>query len=760
MTKYFSFFALLLLCSCAEAPTKFDRNNLNDPDNIEYELAPPSAFDSEILADKLIKLSWGNSSEHDLATAFILSKTVGSNSDIIVLDTLDKSLNAYVDSSKLITINTMYHLERIRSTKDSVIKSETLHTDIDFGNPFSKYGVVCCKSYEDSESTSLETTPDPDSLKAYFTWDYETDWPFISIAYSSTEGINHFEVIDTLLPGQKYYESPDFDLDFQNRKFLIRSFVSELDIEENIVADSIIAEYSALEKFSPHMLEPDVRHESKTVITWEDNSDFEDSFEILRGYNRNSQSVIATVNPGINTFTDTLQPFLPQAGTSGGVYYKDYRTFYSVRAIKDNTSASTDTTQAEIRIYVADLLLKDSDQNSITLQWEPREPSGIHSYTLLRSTDRDNFTPYKKFNSSQDTYTDTDLDTSETYHYRIKSDIKNGFGNPIVSHSYEFEQLSTFDFENATVLEVSNNDNYLIAASGYDADPSSNAHELVIYDLNSNSEFNRINPFNSPIDGIDILEEKNLIAYSTKEAKKFEVRDFIADTTVFSISEIEVHDIEFSPDGLSVYVVSELSNFRKYSFDSTDPDFEVQSTDQFYTFPSKRRISVSKTGDTVAVNMASKYHLYTDQGERISFNSLSTQGNTSDWVNISSKGDFIASTREYANTTITQVQSLETGAELFHLGGIVSALDFNHNDQLALVTTFEDVYLIDLNTLRPVGAYNFTDDRSDEGITFSRMSNTDNTFFIANSQGIQKMRITSTRKWQPAPYQLSISPYY
>ncbi len=760
MTKYVSFFALLLLCSCAEAPTQFDRNNLNDPDNPEYRLAPASAFDSEILEDKLIKLSWDNSAEYNLATAFILSKTVRGNSDTIVLDTLDTSFNAYVDSSRLITINTLYHLERIRSTKDTVIKSETLHTDIDFGNPFSKYGVVCCKGYEDSESTGLETAPDPDSLKAYFTWDYDNDWPFISIAYSSAEDINHFEVIDTLLPGQKYYESPHFDLDFQKRKFLIRSFVSELDIEENIVADSIITGYSPHSKFAPRILEPDVRHESETVITWEDNSDFEDSFEILKGYNQNFQSVIATVDQNVNTFTDTLQPFLPQTGTSGGAYYKDYRTFYSVRAIKNNTSASTDTTQAEIRIYVADLFLKDSDQNSITLQWEPRQPSDIHSYTLLRSTDGNNFTSYKKFNPTQSTYTDTNLDTSETYHYRIKSDIKNGFGKPILSHSYEFEQLSTFDFENATILEVSNNDNYLIAASGHDTEPSANAHYLAIFDLNTNTEFTRFNPFNSPIDGIDILEEKNLIAYSSKEAKKFEVRDFIADTTVFSISDVDVHDIEFSPDGLSVYVVSELSNFRKYSFDSPDPDFEVQSTDQFYTFPSNRRISVSQTGDTVAVNMVSKYHLYTDQGERISFNSLTSQGNTSDWVNISNKGGFIASTRDYANITITQVQSLETGTELFHLGGIGSALDFNHNDQLALVTTLEDVYLIDLNTLSVAGAYNFTDNRFDEGITFSRMSNTDNTFFIANSQGIQKMRITSTRKWQPAPYQISISPYY
>jgi hypothetical protein len=743
------FCGLLMIPACSDAPTKIERDNPDDPEAPTFSLESSDNISTEILDNKVIRISWEDSVK--FADYYILSKSLNNSGNYTILDTIDIQTKEYEDASGEINLRTRYlvYNERVQEN-GAIISSDSIYTGINFGNI----------SYPDTSSYSSLNS---DTTAINFTWGFETNWPFISLVYYSDSINNEPIIIDTLYNGTTSYLTPLFEKDFNDRNYFIRTYVSENDISNGIFIDEMAAGYFPSQLYNISVEPIETINENKTIISWNDNIDIETGFEIYRSYNSaNNMTLIATLDSNSKNYTDTNTPYQPESNsyTASNVNYESY---YLVKAIKRETSLSSEYKKSQVTISAPTLNYSSSNETEIQLSWEHPKPYTVSSFILQRSINNDeSFEDYKTFPNTIFEFTDDSLNVNENYYYKLRTLVKKPVQSPLFfSYGFDSNVIDSFSYQNATSLAVSKNDKYLVAASGKNSPLSSNRNEVVIYDLDSRTELYRKNIFNTPIDGIDINEDNNLLAVASASSKSIRIIDFLSDTLVFEMNNLEVHDIKMSPDLSFLYSVDEKSNLSKFDINSNEILFSKESTGAFTNFTAPRRISISPSGDSVAINYNNTIRLFDSSGNVIPFDYKTVGGNTSEWVKISNNGKYISSTIDYANITRTYVQSLSDGDVKFYVQGNESSVDFDSRNQYAIIISRDSYYLIDIENsiTRTSGLISEASDM-DKWLLSAASSNIGQTFFVSNSEFIKMIEFLDNKKWVKSPRQFTLNPRF
>ncbi|KAA3596776.1 MAG: hypothetical protein DWQ06_14615 [Calditrichaeota bacterium] len=173
---------------------------------------------------------------------------------------------------------------------------------------------------------------------------------------------------------------------------------------------------------------------SEVQITWEDNTDDEQSFVLERSPNGVSFELLESLLPNTTSYIDT-------GLVSGNVYG------YRVSAFKIKTDLATSETVL-FRTLVAPTNLSASSisNSSLKLNWSDNSDSEL-KFVIERSNDNDNFSRIDSVDADISEFIDVNLDSTQSYFYRVIAHTTN---NSAMTNTIEVSYLGNTFFKKVT----------------------------------------------------------------------------------------------------------------------------------------------------------------------------------------------------------------------------------------------------------------------------------------------------------------------
>ncbi len=705
-----------MIPACSDAPTKIERDNPGDPEVFGFVLNPVQDISTSILEDKVIEVEWTDSSL--VPTSYVLKKKIRASDNYIALDTLDKDTREFIDESGEITKDTKYEIISLRKQQSGEeVFSEGINSGIDFG-----------------DLISSSHTYNADTTAIQINWELETMWSFIAVL--STIDVDVREDIDTVI-NSNTITTPAFEKDFSERIYQVRLFISEVDLENNNTFKIVDGGYYLGMKFAPEITNVEVINEGKVIINWEDNSGFEDGFQILRsqGSNRNDAGepeVLATVPPNTTSFTDTLNPFIGYTrGPFGGESLK--KSYYGILAYKNDTQTGSFGAELVIDIARPELSIQNSTTSSVTLTWDTDSRDLVKNYILERKINEGSFLTYKTVDPNVNQFTDTQIDTSNTYTYRIKSltsryseSVQIGFvGSPV--------QVDFYDLNGANHIKFSKSENLITASLENDT-------RIAIVDISAGNVIYSKSVSQSYLSGPSIYEPENLIGYYSTEDGLFTVKDFETDTTVFNLKNPLgrfpgfVTSI-FSEQDNSLYMMAGRSELKKFDLTTKQVVFSKPAFGPTYTI---REFDLSPNQDSVVFNYRGSFQLIDSEGNSLNFSPSIPSNSDARKVRFSPSGKYISLISGfnegyiYNAKTKDQIRSLST-----------EAISFSHNEKYLATIKHKLLNILDFDSmnLKITKAFN-------SAVLDVKFSSKENILFVSTKyNGIFKFKITDNKTW-------------
>ncbi len=712
---YLFIISFLLLLNC-KGPTssEFIRNNPKDPELATFKLSPPQTPDFRFLSDKSVLLSWQDSTNY--TDGYILEKSLD-GANFFLLDTVDYPTLEYLDESKEITSDTRYSLKSFRRIDSGLNVSDSIAFEIDFGE------MIITESFYSSTPSGLTLT-----------WDFTSEWPFIVVVrqYSENENI---ESLDTLfIPDTSFTYL--FERDFSYHSLEARAFINQEELEKGKIFNSGVSFYEPLDVL-PEIKNVNIIDETEVLITWEDNSDFEEGFEILRSknYQGKDPEVIAIVPANTTTFIDTLSPFENAFSFNDFSDVQEKSVFYGIRAFKGESGSGIFGEKATLRISKPSILVNNSTENAISLSWSIDNSSEaiMNRFILQRKVNGSFFSDYRTFDKNTFTYTDTDIIANNTYSYRIKTLSSN----PSDELNFIFSEYPiperTISVSGAGFFRFSDSGN-LIVTSGYNFDINSN-RRIFIYDINSGQkiyEYEVMSSTGYEISNVDIDELNSVVAFASDETNSLIIIDYLNDQIIDEINDIDVYDLEFTPNGKYIYTISWFSHIHKHNINDGITEQLMLRSSRTGSF---RSISVNPQGDKIAANQGGKFLMVDSSGTGIPFQAISL-GSVSNHINFSGSGKLLSYISHFKSGYIYEVESKE---RVFGLS--TDLIGVSSDDKYVLAWSRNILYLIDLESKSVVYSTGYVTNQ----LRFSPTS--PNTFIIKSGDEFHVFSISDSKKW-------------
>jgi len=707
-----------MIPACSDAPTKIERTNPFDPEMPGFEIAPVQSVSTNILENREISVSWIDSSI--VPTHYVLRKKLNGSEEFISLDTLDRKTKEYVDETGKIFKDTEYEIISIRKQESGeIVFSQGVNSGIEFGDFVSK-----------SYSYNADTTA------IVFNWEFDSAWPFTIIATTYDNDLQREIVLDTL-SNTNTYTAPTFEKDFQDKYFDLKFFVSDRNNDLENPYERYSGIYHVME-FIPEITNIEVINEGKVKINWKDNSNFEDGFRILRskGLNRNEAFepvVIAELDANTTSFTDTQNPLTGFVINGSGIE-REVKTFYDIEVFKNDTKTGTYGYQVNFTPPSVTLSVSDLTTESFKLHWSTNSPEKVSQFTLQASSNGNSFFDYKTFSKETFESIETDLSKNSVHYFRIKTKTSKYSNTLALNYASSLVEKTSFPFTNSRNIRFSDSGNLIIVSQGFFVNDN-DAERVAIFDIKNNSTLYNKAPIGSAIVGIDIDEQKNLMALASPGDQSFTLYDYDADSIVYKASSVNVFDIEFGPNNDFAYTNS--ASDEVYKFDLFNKSVKYRKP-PFSATSTLRSISISPTGDSIAYNSDGYFRLLNSSNFRpIDFSHVSDFGSTAQKVDYSKSGKYISNVSDFNKAEIhftnPSARYLLTSAE--HI-----SISFNDKYYITSKNSLLNIYELDSN--RPVlNQYSFGE------VLDLRFSPTEELIAIGTKNGVYIYGISNEKKW-------------
>lgn len=705
-----------MIQACSDAPTKIERDNLNDPEVFGFVLNPVQDISTSILEDKVIEVEWTDSSK--VPTHYILKKKLRFSDNYIAIDTLNKDTRKFYDASGEITKDTKYEIISLRKQESGEEAfSQGINSGIDFG------GLISSSHTYNADTTAIQIN-----------WELETKWPFIAVL--STIDVDVREDIDTVI-NSNTITTPAFEKDFSERIYQVRLFISEVDLENNNTFKVVDGVYYLGMNFAPEITNVEVINESKVILNWEDNSSFEDGFRILRskGFNRNEAFdpiVLAELDANTTSFTDTQNPFTGFVIDGSGIE-REVKTFYDIEVFKNNTKTGISGYQVNFTPPTISLSVSDLTTESFKLHWSTNSPEKVSQFTLQASSNGNSFFDYKTFQNETFNSTEVNFPTNSVHYFRIKSKTSKYSDRIALQYSNYLDEEANFPFTNSRNIRFSDSGNLIIASKAFFSGDT-DTEVVGIFDIKNNSTIYNDAPTGKSVNGVDIDEQNNLMALTSYENQLVTIYNFDTKTIEYNAS-INVFDVEFGPENKFVYTNSARDEI--YKIDLINKSLKSRKP-PFSTTSSLRSISLSPSGDSIAYNSDGLFRLLNSSNFRpIEFSHVLDYGSTAQKVDFSKSGKYISNVSDFDKAEIHSTNPasryLQTGAE---------HISISYDDKLYITAKGSLLRLFELSSNKQILSHTFSGEVLD--LLFSP---SEELIAIGSSDGIFLYSISEDKKW-------------
>ncbi len=713
----FIYCLIAIFTGCSKTPTSIERVNPNDPFNPDFTVNVVENFETEILADRLIQVSWKDTANY--GTGYVIRKSVsGSINDLEILDTLEIGDVNFTDTSENISFNTLYGISKIIEHENGLNESDTSYTKIDFG-----------------DTNYLFSGLNADSNAVIVDWEFETLWPYTSIVYSYNESFNI--PVDTLYNGVSIYQSPTFELDFAERYYSVISRIDLTSTEEDEVVGRIAGGYYGGMEFAPEITSIEVVNEGKVIINWEDNSSFEDGFRILRSksFDRTGSIdpvVIAEIDPNITSFTDTLNPLTGFALDGSGIE-REVKTFYGIQAFKNETQSGSFGTEVNFTPPEITLSVSNLTEDSFELQWSTNSFEKVSQFTLQASSNGNSFYDYKTFQKGTTKSVENSFSTDSPAYFRIKTETSKYSNRVVLNHTNYLVEEQVFQFPNSRNIRFSDSGNLIIVSKAFFSGDT-DTEKVGIFDIKNNSTLYNDAPIGKPINGVDIDEENNLMALASYENQLVTIYNFDTKAIEYNAS-INVFDVEFGPENKFVYTNS--ARDEVYKIDLINKSLKSRKP-PFSTTSSLRNISLSPTGDSIAYNSDGFFRLLNSSIFRqIEFSHVLDYGSTAQKVDFSKSGKYISNVSDFDKA---EIHSTNPSTKYFSTGAEHISISFN--DKYFVTSNNSLLKLFELDSKTLVLSHHFSGEVLD-----LRFSPSEELIAVGSTSGLFFYSISEEKKW-------------
>lgn len=503
---------LILFSTNCTNSTDFDRDNKNDPHSKNF-IPKINSFEASLNSDKTVSLSWKDHSNFE--DGFIIGKSFGANSDILILDTLPPNSTFYLDNSGSLALQTWYHLA---AYKNQTTATDTLlfrHTEVQFGEIINiDHQVTNGNEIGISWSSSIAYA---DQFVIKKSNSLQSD-----ITIDSVSG-NQFNYT--------YFESDElYSMQLSATALLLDNEGNHQNIHTKSTDTIYINQPTDFKKT--------VTDEETIRINWNDNSAFDDQLIIYQRPAKNR----STPGNGAYYALDTLSnPDDITLKYQEGHYYEFKVTpvyeshrgrsigpmFSIIRTQAPSFTAFQSTTEKAAELY-----WRDNNTDRKNLNQFPTK-----RFILERSINNGDYKFYKEFEPSKTSTLLENLNQSDLYKYRIRS-LSSGY-----SHA-------TIAYRNI-LLEVYNKDiNYWEKHHNYKMTPLNTFLAIAGKFTNGTYGIKLIDPINASL-------AKNI-------EFKFGFRDF-------KFSEQETYVALFGSEVAGVFNLADSTDVPLYNFKDLNP---------------------------------------------------------------------------------------------------------------------------------------------------------------------------------------------
>jgi len=647
--------ALLLLALGCESPVSDDRPaNINDPKSEIYEVGEIHSLNITPEPDGTVIIRWHESSAK--IDEYLIEKSLGDDSSYVEIGRVPQSEFQFSDKSGEVRGETHYRVSSLYSYESEELIIDQNSARLDFGN-LNKIEYVFLEE-ENKLTISWETS------HSLFTH-YEIH------SSSNISGVPGTPVrIESGSVSASFIDQLA-DVSFSSRNYIIMAFIESDGYRDKIMETDFRfdpAKYYFLENFSIT-----IHNERDWELEWEDNVFFAESYRISKTV---GGDLIEIIVPGeSSSFLDTT------------IVETDYTTpidnqnrHYSIRSIDKNGNASqllNRKASLYVNVPIITLIGGNNIENSINIEW--MEVDEAAQSIIIERAEQEYFRPLEfkiiaQVETCQDSYTDFNVDSDKTYHYRVRTLTSSVYNNVAVAYQEVYNVSSSFTWDISFPAKIeSTSDGRFIAW----LEETGSVHTIKVFDLLSNQYHSEI-VTDTPvrITDIKITPDEEFIYFAAPEERAIYRAEFPSGNSITRVIEdtdqsqdhfgFGIANIDISPDGNLIAGTGGIGHFAM---------FDREDYNKIYTYSEygshsaviNINLAFSPVDDLIAINSTNNLTLHNiaDGSLEMSFQNYPS----SDQIGFSKEGTYVH-TRDAGYVRIFNINN---GSEFRVRGGYIGS---------------------------------------------------------------------------------------
>jgi hypothetical protein len=663
--------ALLFISGCSNPTGDFSRNNPNDPlsDNFQERNVP--GVSAEINSSGLIVINWWELSYS--ADIFLIEKSLGDSTSFEEIGRVDSDATQFTDNSGVVRGITFYRVSSIINDGEEEFIVGRDMEQLQFG---------------ELKNFSTEFLEAEKQLKISLEAEHPLFTHFRIISDKNISGVEgepiQFESGET----DNFFVDELSDITFSERRYLIEALIIGEGFEDVILQDEF--SFNPGEYFFPGNLTVTPVNEIEWEINWEDEAFFADGYLLTKTV---GGDIIEFELPGdITSFTDTT------------IVVTEYTTpidnqsrLYSIRFIDKNGDTSQPfnrTSSLYINGPIISLIGGSNFENSINIDWMGVDQAA-HS-VLIERAEQEDFRPLEfeiiaEVEPNQDSYTDFNVDSDKTYHYRVRTLTSSVHNNVAVAYQemYDVTSSITWDISFPARIESTSDGRFIAWTEG-----AGSAYTIKIFDLLNNQNHSEIvTDVPVRITDIKITPDEEFIYFAAPEVRAIYRAEFPSGNNITLVIEntdpsqdqfgFGIGNIDISPDGNLLAGTGGIGHFAMYA---------RQDYSKLYTYSESGshsavlniNLAFSPVDDLIAINSINRLSLHNiaDGSTEMTFPIYAS----SDQVGFSKEGTYVH-TRDAG---FAHIFNINNGSEFRIWGGYINS-DPASDDKFLLGRQFIDI---------------------------------------------------------------------
>ncbi len=635
----------MISVSCETPSDSFERSNTNDPSSTEFAGGTVTGLKAEAGSSGNIRLQWP--APEDIVTKHVIEKSLGDSLNFVSIAELDSGKLQYIDSTRDVRKNTYYRLSSYIELEGEDVFYGSTNAELTFGEISNEE----FKFLDESNSLQLS---------------WNVDAPFFThFIISSENEISEQQESTVRIPAgdiEHAFEDPLVDVNFETRHYTIAGIIEHDGIDEVIVEKDITFDTASF--FRPFNLEINILNEQDWEISWEGNAFFANEIKLVR--QTVDENVVTNLPAETTSYTDSL--ILDDVQDS---MINQFRR-YQLRFVTENGESEPIEKSEHIEITQPDIFITYTPQNNPNFLTIYGSGLGydrdlIKEYIIEKPHEfiPDRFVEIARVAGGESNFQFTDTDVSESMNpvYRVRT-VTSHPSEPVsftYSHEYKVEYSLDTSMRDITSMEVTSDQNYLVATSSSLNRFGSENFPIYIWDLNSRQLVQSIDAGTEQITDFKISPDEKQIYYTVPSEGAIYKADFPSGNNKLKIIDDAkvnfegVHHIDASSDGTFLVGTGGRGFVKRWSLDTYDSVFLFSE----YNSPTSylhKNVAISPDGTLIGGNNGSSLILDAENGSIIE--SLPGAANMID-LQFSSDGLFYANVSGFNSVSIFSTETWE-----------------------------------------------------------------------------------------------------